>query len=140
MNITLISIGKPKKGPESDLAQEYIKRLDGKVVHKWLSDREAQDLGSKLGKNETLVVLDERGQSFASPDLAKAFEKLITARGPNVTCIIGGAEGHTQSMRDRADLLWALGPATWPHQIVPMLVCEQLYRTQQILKGHPYHK
>ena len=87
-----------------------------------------------------LVALDERGVQWSSRSLA---ERIATRRdrgSPELAFAIGGADGLHSMVLDRAEVILSLGSLTWPHLLVRGMLLEQLYRAQQILAGHPYHR
>ena len=86
------------------------------------------------------VVLDERGAACTTRAFA---DRLAAWRDDGVRetrFLIGGADGHDDRVRDRADWLVSFGPATWPHLLVRAMLVEQLYRATSLLAGHPYHR
>ena len=85
------------------------------------------------------VVLDERGRSFPTRQLADTLARW-QQEGRDVAFVIGGADGTAAALRDEADLLWSLSPLTLPHALVRVVLAEQLYRAISILKNHPYHR
>lgn len=85
------------------------------------------------------VVLDERGRSFSTRQLADTMARW-QQQGRDIAFIIGGADGTAAALRDEADLLWSLSPLTLPHALVRVVLAEQLYRAISILKHHPYHR
>ena len=82
--------------------------------------------------------MDERGDELDSPPLAKLFDTAFTA-SRQMTIVIGGAYGVDDRVHQRADIVWSLSPLVFPHQLVRLILSEQLYRAQQIIAGHPYH-
>ena len=105
-----------------------------------LRAREAALILAALPARSRLVALDERGVTWSSRELA---ERLAAWRDQGVAELafaIGGADGLGAEVLDRADAILSLGPMTWPHFLVRSLLLEQLYRAQQILAGHPYHR
>ncbi len=151
MRLTLIAVGRRKAGPEQSLYEQYRGRLpwplDLKLVEEKkpltgakLMAREAELLLGALPDGATLVALDERGKSLASPDLAEKLRRWRDDGVRDLAFVIGGADGLDEAVRRRADLVLALGPQTWPHQLVPALIAEQVYRAHCILTGHPYHR
>jgi 23S rRNA (pseudouridine1915-N3)-methyltransferase len=105
-----------------------------------LQTREAELILAALPGDARLVALDERGVSWSSRDLA---ERLAAWRDQGVATLafaIGGAEGLGRAVIERADAALSLGAMTWPHLLVRGMLLEQLYRAQQILAGHPYHR
>ena len=86
------------------------------------------------------VALDERGRDLASADLAARIGAWRDEGVQEARFLIGAADGHDSEIRADADLLLAFGSATWPHLMVRAMLAEQLYRAEQILAGHPYHR
>ena len=87
-----------------------------------------------------LLLLDERGRDFSSEEFAGRLGLLRDGGRKGLVVAIGGADGHDASLRDQAELVVSLGAMTWPHQIVRVMLGEQLYRAATILAGHPYHR
>jgi 23S rRNA (pseudouridine1915-N3)-methyltransferase len=87
-----------------------------------------------------LVALDERGKPWSSRELAERLAAWRDRGDAILAFAIGGAEGLAPSVIERADAVVSLGAMTWPHLMVRGLLLEQLYRAQQILAGHPYHR
>jgi 23S rRNA (pseudouridine1915-N3)-methyltransferase len=87
-----------------------------------------------------VVALDERGKALASEAFARRIAGWRDGGAQDLAFLIGGADGHAPAVRERADFLLSLGPMTWPHLMVRAMLAEQLYRAQQILAGHPYHR
>lgn len=99
---------------------------------------ESERILSKLKPDDFVILLDERGKLHDSPTLSrKLLEPLERSR--QVVLIIGGAYGVDESVQQRADLVWSLSPLVFPHQLVRLIVAEQLYRAQEIAAGRPYH-
>ena len=86
-----------------------------------------------------LVLLDERGKVYDSVGFAKHLEKLQVRGLKHIAFLIGGPYGFDKKIRDRAHASWALGPLTFPHQLIRIFAVEQIYRAHTILKGEPYH-
>lgn len=93
---------------------------------------------AKLKPADYVILLDERGENISSPALSGMLEKSFTL-SRNVVVIIGGAYGVDDSVHARADFVWSLSRLVFPHQLVRLVLIEQLYRAQQIAHGHPYH-
>lgn len=102
-------------------------------------EAEAARIAAALPKDCLRVLLDERGRSFTSMQLADRMRTWL-ASGRDVAFIIGGADGVTPAIKDSADLVWSLSPLTLPHGLVRVVLAEQLYRAVTILGGHPYHR
>jgi 23S rRNA (pseudouridine1915-N3)-methyltransferase len=144
----LIAVGKLRPGPEAELFARYGARLrpkltvtevvDGHGAPTEIKRREAESILGALPTNAFAVVLDLGAPAPASETLAKQLETwLATGR---LVFIIGGAEGLAAEVTARADHILSLGPLTWPHMLVRVMLAEQLYRAQSILSGHPYHR
>jgi 23S rRNA (pseudouridine1915-N3)-methyltransferase len=101
--------------------------------------REAELILAALPSGARLVALDVRGQSWSSEELARRLAGWRDG-GAGAAFAIGGAEGLGGAVIERADAVLSLGAMTWPHLLVRGLLLEQLYRAQQILAGHPYHR
>ena len=105
-----------------------------------LKAREAELLLGAVPSDARLVALDEHGEAWSSRDLAQQLA-LWRDRGVGAAAFaIGGADGLGQAVLDRADAVLSLGLMTWPHLLARGMLLEQLYRAQQILAGHPYHR
>ncbi len=155
MKTRLIAIGSARQGPEAALFRHYAERLvpplelveiviRKKLVGEALIAAEAAEIESKLarsqGKGRIVIALDEKGHDISSRDFAKRLEAIAATGIGHVDFVIGGADGLADSLRRRADLVLAFGRMTWPHLLVRALLAEQLYRTQTIRAGHPYHR
>jgi len=151
MRYTLVAVGRSSKGPEQDLFKHYAARLRPPLKLKEVEEkrpmsvadrqaREAVKLLDAVPSGAKIVALDERGKTFDSVSFAKTLGKWRDQGAPEVAFLIGGADGHDESVRQRADLILNLGTMTWPHMLVRGLIAEQIYRAQCILSGHPYHR
>ncbi|RVC19294.1 23S rRNA (pseudouridine(1915)-N(3))-methyltransferase RlmH [Mesorhizobium sp. M7A.F.Ca.AU.001.01.1.1] len=148
-----------KAGPEKLLADRYFERFakSGPAVGlefggiaeiaegrgQTANERrreEGQKLQTQLQPGTALILLDERGKSFSSEDFAGRLGLLRDGGRKALIIAIGGADGHDQSLRDQAELVMSFGLLTWPHQLVRVMLGEQLYRVATILSGHPYHR
>lgn len=150
LRIDIIAAGRLKKGPLLDLCQEYQKRLKWKVSLHEIESRytesdnvqadEQRKISEKIDPSAFVIVLDERGNGLRSLDFAKTIENLQNTGEGHLQFIIGGADGLTEDVRARANLLLSFGQQTWPHMLARVMLLEQIYRAQQILIGHPYHR
>ena len=93
-----------------------------------------------IPQRAAVVLLDATGENLDSASLAAQLAKWRRDDRPAVVFMIGGADGLAATLRDKAELRLAFGPATWPHQMVRIMLLEQLYRATTILAGHPYHR
>lgn len=159
MRITVFAVGRMKSGPERELAGRYFDRLKktgaslGLEFTSVTEITESRAQQAELRKQEesakvlealdqggVLVLLDERGKTLSSEAFAEKIARFRDDGKRQLLLAIGGPDGHDPALRDRADLVLALGAMTWPHQIVRILVAEQMYRATTILSGHPYHR
>ena len=143
------TIGKAKNSDEDMITHKYLKRIKNIELKQYevktnnpkkKLEEEALKLINTTPKNGKLILLDEKGQNLSSTDLAKI---ILNWRDNNVTDInfaIGGAFGNGEKIKNTADKIIAFGKLTWPHQMVKMMVAEQIYRIETIIQGHPYHK
>ncbi len=139
-----------KAGPLADLMQTYRSRLtwQADVIEveakpgdaTTLKIREAEAIRAKIPDNASLVTLDERGKTMTSPAFARWIESRQLTGTPRLVFVIGGADGLDASLTDKSILSLAFGSMTWPHMLARVMLLEQLYRAQQILSGHPYHR
>lgn len=158
MRLNLISIGRLKNGPERDLVERYRQRIHGAGRSLGFTDftlfelpeskarrdvdrraEEATAISTKLNDG-LFIVFDERGKSLNSIVFAEQLRQWRDNGQNQVSFIIGGADGLDETLRQRAGLSLSFGLFTLPHQLVRVLVTEQLYRAITILGGHPYHR
>ena len=159
MRIGLFAVGRLKAGPEKDLAARYLDRFAkaGPAIGIELSRvmevaesrasnaetrkrEEAAMLEKALPEGAILVLLDERGKALDSENFATLIGQYRDNGKRDMLIAIGGADGLDPALHDRADVVICLGKMTWPHQLVRILIAEQLYRIVTILSGHPYHR
>jgi 23S rRNA (pseudouridine1915-N3)-methyltransferase len=159
MRVLIAAVGRLKQGPERELAGSYRKRAE--AIGRSLGLREIEiveiresraheaerrrteesiAIANLIPERAIIVVLDERGDSLDSAGLAALLRRWREEDRPAVCFVIGGADGLASSLRDRAKLKLAFGAATWPHQLVRIMLLEQIYRAGTILAGHPYHR
>ena len=101
---------------------------------------EARLLLEAIGDAAVLVALDEHGQDWTSAELARRIGRWRDDGAAELAFAIGGADGHGAALIGRAAAKVAFGRMTWPHRLARVMLVEQLYRAQQILAGHPYHR
>ena len=145
MKVTILAIGKCKSNsPEAQIINEYIKRSSWHIQIKEKDNATQQEeavfLQSHIPAGAKVVVLDERGENMKSMELAHKVENWQSAGCSEICFLIGGADGHLQSTRDKADLLLSFGKLTLPHMLMRAVLSEQIYRIQKIIEGHPYHR
>jgi len=150
MSLRILAVGKKHESWVLEGVERYEKRLKKPYDTTWvllphsarsgLSARqeESERILARLGDAEFVILLDERGKMIDSPAMGSILEtSLNTSR--NVTIIIGGAYGVDHRVHTRADFVWSLSPLVFPHQLVRLMLIEQLYRAQEIATGGPYH-
>jgi len=151
MKIWLAAVGRARAGAARDLYEEYARRMTWPLALKEVEVRkrappgelkrlEAELLLAAIPNAAMIVALDERGTALSSERFAERLGNWRDGGVSDVAFLIGGADGHGEAVGKRADLMLALGPMTWPHLMVRAMLAEQLYRAQQILAGHPYHR
>lgn len=145
MKATILAIGKCKRGsPEAEIISEYVKRSSWDVTIKEKDNANQEDEARFLQENippaAKVIVLDERGANMSSLDLAAKIEGWMLNGYSEVCFLIGGADGHLPSTRDKADLLLSFGKLTLPHMLMRAVLAEQIYRVQTIIGHHPYHR
>ena len=101
---------------------------------------EGQKLLARKDGTGAIILLDERGRDLGSEEFARALAGYAAIGRKSLTIAIGGPDGHDAALRDNADLVLSFGKLTWPHQLVRVMLAEQLYRAATILSGHPYHR
>jgi 23S rRNA (pseudouridine1915-N3)-methyltransferase len=159
MRLLIATVGRLKQGPERDLAAAYHERAEAtgrslglrgiEVVE--IRESRAQDverrrveesiaLANVIPDGAIVIVLDHRGESLESPALAGLLREWRAEDRAAACFIVGGADGLAPSLIERAKIRLAFGKATWPHQLVRIMLLEQLYRAGTILTGHPYHR
>ena len=159
MRLVVVAIGRLKQGPERELAERYRERYDdtgrklgfrGLDIHEIPESRardaatriaeEAAAISAAIPEKSVLVALDERGDNFDSASFARHLGRWRDEAVAQAAFAIGGADGLSPDLRRKAKLRMAFGSATWPHQMVRVMLLEQIYRAATILAGHPYHR
>ncbi len=159
MRIIIAAVGKLKSGPETELADRYAKRatqtgralglkaIEVIEIRESRADEaakrmleEAIAIANVIPPGAAVVLLDIKGENRYSDQLAAQLSAWRANDSPAVVFIIGGADGFAPSLRDKANLRLSFGAATWPHQLVRVMLLEQIYRATTILTGHPYHR
>ena len=143
MNISrcrIIAVGKVRKRWVQDGVEVFLKRLPGLVITELRDstiEKEAEAIRQTLRPDELPVLLMEQGKSLSSIDFAARLEAFGSER---LAFVIGGADGLTDDLKSCARWQLSLSPLTFPHELARLLLLEQLYRAQSILKGSPYHR
>ncbi|QYX56259.1 23S rRNA (pseudouridine(1915)-N(3))-methyltransferase RlmH [Roseovarius sp. SCSIO 43702] len=155
MRLHICAVGRLRPGPERELVDDYLARLDrtgralglGPATVIEVEDKkgggmaaEAALLDRAIPSGAVVVALDERGKTLASPTFARTLADWRDAGRGDAAFVIGGADGLDPSLRARADLSLSFGAMVWPHMLVRVMLAEQLYRAASILAGAPYHR
>jgi 23S rRNA (pseudouridine1915-N3)-methyltransferase len=159
VRIIVAAIGRLKQGPETELSARYAKRAaqtgrslglrEVEIVEIRESRAAEADkrmieesiaLANVIPAGAALILLDSRGENLDSPALAGRLSQWRGDDRPAAVFVIGGPDGLAPTLAEQADLRLAFGAATWPHQLVRVMLLEQLYRATTILTGHPYHR
>ncbi|MBQ9394079.1 MAG: 23S rRNA (pseudouridine(1915)-N(3))-methyltransferase RlmH [Proteobacteria bacterium] len=154
MNISVLSIGKMRFAPYRAAADEYLKRLkhyvsiqeielksevSPKLSEAQIREKESRQFMEMVAPSTFMFVLDERGKLMNSVQFSEVIGRLL-GQSQEMAFLIGGAYGHHEILRQRANLVFGLSPLTFPHELARVLVYEQIYRAMTILKNEPYHK
>jgi 23S rRNA (pseudouridine1915-N3)-methyltransferase len=159
MKIAIHAVGRLKAGAEKELCDRYLDRFARsgpslgleyggvtEIVESRLAGtnerrrEESARLMDPRRDRAALILLDERGRSLASTEFAAHLGRFRDDGFREAVFAIGGPDGHDPSLRGEAALTWSFGALTWPHQLVRIMLAEQLYRAVTILSGHPYHR
>ena len=155
MRLHLCAVGRLRSGPERALVDDYLQRCDrtgrplglGPVTEHEVEDKRGAGMAAEAGlllraapAGAVLVVLDERGTTLSSPELATRLAAWRDGGQQDVALMIGGADGLDPMLRAKADLAISFGCMVWPHMLVRVMLAEQLYRAVTILSGSPYHR
>ena len=117
-------------------APETLSEADMEIVKK----KEAERLLAKIGENDYVIVLAIEGKMKTSEELAAGLDSLMTYGRSKVSFVIGGSLGLHESIYKRADELLSFSKMTFPHQLMKLILLEQVYRAFKIMKNEPYHK
>lgn len=143
MHITIVTVGKAHDPSLKDAIGIYETRLSkhARLTWKLVGSSDIQTECRQIEKllDGYIILLDESGELISTPQLANKLESLQNASVSRLTFVIGGAYGVTDALKTRADYVWSLSPLVFPHQLVRVLLAEQLYRAYDILAGGRYH-
>lgn len=149
MTIKIIAIGKKHEKWVKDGIDRYETRLRkpwdvtwNYLPHSSLAEEQARTeeskrILSKVSADDYLILLDERGKNLSSPELSQLLNQNLGHKP--VTIVIGGAYGVDDSVRQRANTVWSLSKLVFPHQLVRLILTEQIYRAGEIANNRPYH-
>jgi 23S rRNA (pseudouridine1915-N3)-methyltransferase len=159
MRLVIAAVGRLKAGPERELAERYreraarlgrslgisgieiidIRESPAREAERRLVE-EAVALATLIPDGAATVLLDPWGENLASEAVAAQLRAWRDGGRQSLWFVFGGADGLGAALRGRADLTLAFGAATWPHQLVRIMLLEQIYRALTMLSGHPYHR
>jgi 23S rRNA (pseudouridine1915-N3)-methyltransferase len=156
MRIRILWVGKTKEPAISALVADYVSRIrhlsacdiveiqdiarKRRLQGAELLRAEGEEIAKRLPEGCRLVVLDEKGRQFASPAFARWLDTELMRGTREIFFVIGGSEGISGHLLNRADLKLSLGAMTWTHEMCRVLLAEQIYRAFTILHNLPYHK
>jgi len=155
MRIHICAVGRARNGPERALVDDYLGRFDkggralglGPARMIEVEDKknggmpgEAALLRRAIPNGALICTLDERGKLMSSPDFSNLLARYRDNGRPDMAFVIGGADGLDPSLRAQGDISISFGQMVWPHMLVRVMLCEQLYRAASILAGSPYHR
>lgn len=159
MRLVIAAVGRLKSGPERELVGRYLERANaagrsvtlapleileiaeghGRRAPERMAE-EAEKLLAAVPKGAKIVALDAGGKALSSGDFATRLAAMRDQGDQTAVFLIGGADGLARALLEKADLKLSYGSATFPHQVVRILLTEQIYRAITILSGHPYHR
>jgi 23S rRNA (pseudouridine1915-N3)-methyltransferase len=147
MKVTLAAVGRARDSPVRTLVDDYARRLPWPFTLREIADaagdkrreREGEKLLAAIPEGALIVALDSRGRQLSSEALADWLGRKRDEGCRELALVIGGADGLSPEVIQRAGMILSLGTMTWPHLMVRAMLAEQLYRASTILAGHPYH-
>lgn len=159
MRITLVTVGKIKEKFYTDAIAEYTKRLSryckldivqvpdektpdnaGEAVERQIKDKEGERILSYIKDGAYVVALAIEGEMVSSVKLSEKLRVLGVGGTSQIVFVIGGSLGLSESVLRRADYKLSFSPMTFPHQLMRVILLEQIYRSYRIMNGEPYHK
>lgn len=159
LQIKILAVGKLKETYLKDGIKEYVKRLGAyakldilevddepcpekasAAEEKKVRQKEGERLLKALSKHDYVILLDLKGKELSSPELAVLLEERALAGQSSIVFIIGGSLGTDEEVQNRADFRWSFSKLTFPHQLIRLVLVEQIYRACKINKNEPYHK
>ena len=144
IKIDLITVGKMRNNAILELWNDFEKRLNWKlnlieITGQNSSDEHKKILG-RINNHAYVIAMDEKGKTIRSTEFAQKLDDMAASGQNHIQFIIGGADGISDEIRNRANFLLSFGKQTWPHMLARIMLIEQIYRAQQIIAGHPYHR
>ncbi|HWB24689.1 MAG TPA: 23S rRNA (pseudouridine(1915)-N(3))-methyltransferase RlmH [Chitinophagaceae bacterium] len=155
MKLLFISVGKPHEEYVKPGVEDFTGRVNKYFTAAWqiisppknaavlkeaeLKKQEAKAILQALQKDDILILLDERGRQFSSPELAKLLQQQANESAKRLVFLIGGAFGVDDDIKHRANITWSLSKLVFPHMLVRLILAEQVYRACTILRNEKYH-
>ena len=152
MKITIITAGKAHDNDLKAAIEDFSKRIEKYFPFNWqilstkqynvAADQKKYESGiilAQISKDDFVILLDERGKQFSSIEVADLIQQTANASKKRIILIIGGAYGVEQSVFERANIVWSLSKLVFPHQLVRLILAEQLYRACTIIRNEKYH-
>ena len=148
MTLRVVWVGKTKNSQLANLCTDYISRIKhflplniAEVKEpKAGTNAEAEKILAALDASDRVVVLDPKGQSWSSDQLAAFVQKHMNSDSRRLTFIIGGPEGLSDKVKKRAEIQWSLSPLTFTHDLTRLILLEQLYRALTMIRNLPYSR
>ena len=158
MKVTLICVGKVKEKFYRDAIKEYEKRLGAYIKLNTIEisdekvkvendseialamEKEGNNILSKIKDNQYVITLEILGKSLSSEEFASKIDNLMLTGKSDVTLVIGGSYGLSDSVKKRSDFALSFSRMTFPHQMMRVVLLEQVYRAYRIITGASYHK
>jgi len=149
MQITVLCVGKLKEQYWIEAVADYVKRLSNyctlsideiKESDSDDKDEEGANLLKRIKKDDYVVALEVKGKQLSSEQLASTIENLAISGKSKVVFVIGGSEGLSKGVSDRADFKLSFSKMTFPHRLMRLILLEQVYRSFKIIKNEKYHK
>lgn len=157
--IRIIAVGRIKEKPMQQCIQEYLKRLqpyarteiievddiaapqnNSEAQNEQVKVREGERLLARIKPEDYVILLDLQGKMLDSTGLANKLQDVFSYHSSNIDFVIGGSLGVSPAVIQRADFRWKISDLTFPHQLVRLMITEQIYRAFRILNHEPYHK
>ncbi len=157
--IRIVCVGKIKEKGLKELIAEYQKRLsaytkiefcevndepapasNSEALNEQVKIREGERILSQIKERDYVILLDLKGKEISSVGLSEKIEACFSSGFSDISFVIGGSLGVSADVKKRADYLWKLSDLTFPHQLVRLLLLEQIYRAFKIIHHEPYHK
>ncbi len=151
MKITIISVGKKHEENLKGAIDEYTTRISRVISVEWqfivpsgkpeqtARKEESEQIINKLKPSDIVWLLDERGEELSSITLASKIGVMQSHSVPNLVFVIGGSYGVSENLRNQVNFVWSLSKLVFPHQLVRLVLAEQLYRSTEINRGSGYH-